>query len=500
MNGELPLSWAEWDRLDATAMACLVQRREVSPRELATQAREAIVRLDPELNAVVEVFDDVVNSPAKDGMDTDGPFHGVPCLMKDAISGMRGRLQECGAAFMAGHRIEEDAPLTSNFRAAGFNLIGRTALPPMGAATVTESLINGVSRNPWNREYTPGGSSGGSAAAVASGMVPIASASDGGGSTRSPAMICGLVGLKPTRGRLPLPPALGNELALHFGAEGVLTRTLRDQAAAYDVLARHRPGDSFMPIPEPLTAYAHEIDCDPGRLRIAFSVGKWGQEAELPAYIAASTRVVAALLDELGHDVEEIEGDDVTDWTTLWRGVESTWIGGARRWRGLAKARGHVLNEETIEPVFLRLVQAAETGFSSDDDLAHFANNGVFTRDFGRFFERYDLLLTPVDAGPTVRADAGSGFSPFDPCDTPEQAMDWMRGLIHDSRYLIPANETGHPALSIPTGSGANGLPIGVQLQGPWCREDRLFRVAGQLERARPDWFDRRPPLSTSSL
>ena len=255
-----------------------------------------------------------------------------------------------------------------------------------------------------------------------------------------------------------------------------------------------------MPIPDPVRPYADELSREPGRLRVAFSVGQWGQEAGLPGDLAANTRNVAALLDELGHDVEEIDGGDIVDWPTLWKGTESTWIGGARKWRAYAEAFGHELNADTIEPVFLQLTQAAEAHFSADDDFAHYANNGAFTRGFGRLFERYDLLLTPVDAGPTARAGAGSGFSPLDSCESPEQAMAWMRGLIHDSRYLIPANETGHPSLSIPTGSGVDDLPLGVQLQGPWCREDRLFRVAGQVERARPDWFDRRPPLRAGRL
>ena len=499
MVNQLPMSWDEWLQLDATAMAALVASKEVTPSELAIQCNAAVERVNPKINAVLEVFEDVLENPYKDGMNPKGAFHGVPCLMKDIGSGMKGRLQENGVLFMKGCRVDQDAPLTENFRTAGFNLLGRTATPPMGASTTTESLINGITRNPWDLDYTSGGSSGGSSAAVASGIVPIASASDGGGSIRSPAMICGLIGLKPTRGRLPLPPAFGNELAMHFVYEGVLTRTLRDQASVYDYLSRHKPGDSFMPIPAPECSYLDALQKDPGQLRIAFSTGQWGQEEALHPAIIENTRKVAQLLEAQGHIVEEISGDDICDWSLLWSGVESTWIGSARKWKHFAQAAGHNLSDDLLEPVFQQLVKAAERDFNGDSDLAHFSNNANFTRGFGRLYEQYDLLLTPVDTGLTVKADKGSGFSPFDRCDSPEDAINWMRGLIKDSRFHIPGNETGMPSMSIPTGLDPNGMPIGVLLNAPWCREDRIFQVAAQIECLRPEWFNQAPPLTVAS-
>ncbi|QCY09440.1 amidase [Pseudomonas sp. MPC6] len=490
------LNWSEWDRLDATGMAELVRKREVTAEELAKQCAGAVERVNPQINAVLEVFEDVVEAPHRDGINPEGQFYGVPSLMKDLGSGMKGRLQECGALFMQGIRRNTDDPLTLNLRNAGFNLLGRTAVPPLGYAATTESLINGITLNPWNLDYTSGGSSGGSSAAVAAGIVPIASASDGGGSTRSPAMICGLIGLKPTRGRLPFPPSCGNELSTHFVYEGVITRTLRDQAGVYDYLCRHRPGDSFMPIPDPGHSYLLDVNQEPRKLRIAFSTGRWGQEEDLAPTIIANTRKIAELLIGLGHEVEEVNGDDICDWKAMWKGVESTWIGSARYWAAFAEQFGKRLTDDSLEPVFRQLVKAARSEFSAEDTLAHFANNGGFTRGFGRLFDRYDLLLTPVDTGLTAKAGAGSGFSPFDLCDTPEAAMKWMRGMIRDSRYLIPGNETGIPSMSIPTGLAPNGLPIGVLLNAPWCREDRIFQLAGQIERARPEWFDQRPPLN----
>ncbi|MEH6579437.1 MAG: amidase [Amphritea sp.] len=499
MSKQLPMSWDEWLQLDATAMAELVDKGEVNAKELAIQCAAAVERVNPKINAVLEVFKDVVENPYKDGMSPEGAFHGVPCLMKDIGSGMKGRLQENGALFMKGCRAEQDAPVTENLRAAGFNLLGRTATPPIGSSTTTESLINGITRNPWNLDYTSGGSSGGSSAAVAAGIAPVCTSSDGGGSTRSPATICGLIGLKPTRGRLPLPPSFGNELAMHFVYEGVLSRTLRDQAGAYDYLCRHKPGDSFMPIPAPARSYLEELQQEPGQLRIAFSTGQWGQEEALHPAIVENTRKVAKLLEEQGHIVEQISGDEICDWPLLWSGVESTWIGSARKWKYYAETAGISLSDDLLEPVYQQLVKASERNFNGDSELAHFANNANFTRGFGRLYEQYDLLMTPVDTGLTVKAGKGSGFSPFDECNTPEDAVSWMQGLIKDSRYHIPGNETGMPSMSIPTGFDPNGLPIGVLLNAPWCREDRIFQVAAQIERARPEWFTQQPPLTVAS-
>ena len=241
------LSWDEWSRLDAVSMAALVRQGDVSAAELASQAAEAVALMNPKLNAVLEVFEDVVESPLKDGMNPDGALAGVPMLVKDVGSGLKGRLQERGAKFLEGMRRENDDTLVENWRSAGLNLIGRTSLPTCGFAAVSDSLIHGITRNPWNLDRTPSGSSGGSAAAVAAGIVPIASASDGAGSTRSPAGWNGLIGLKPSRGLLPLA-AGANEFSRHLGVEGVLTKTVRDSALAYDYMCRHKPGDSFMPV------------------------------------------------------------------------------------------------------------------------------------------------------------------------------------------------------------------------------------------------------------
>jgi len=248
MSDQLPLSWDEYARHDATGLSELVRKGLVSPAELARQAKAAVEKINPEINAVIEVFDDVVAEPGKDGMNPAGPFYGVPMMMKDLGSRMKGRVQESGYAWRSDCVAEADDPLTENFRNAGFNLLGRTTAPEDGMAGVTESIKFGITRNPWDLGYSPGGSSGGSAAVISAGILPACSASDGGGSIRLPASWTGLIGLKCTRGRLPLPYGL-NEATIPSSVEGVLTRTVRDTAAIYDAISYKPPGSGFMPYP-----------------------------------------------------------------------------------------------------------------------------------------------------------------------------------------------------------------------------------------------------------
>ena len=492
------LSWKEWGELDATAIATLIHKGELSPKEAAQQCAAARAKLNPELNCVLEIFDDVVDNPNKDGMNSEGVFHGVPMLMKDAVSGMQGRHQEWGASFMKGIEKPADDPLTNNLRQGGFNLMGRTSLPPMGAAATSESMLHGVTRNPWNPERTPSGSSGGSAAAVSSGIVPIATASDGGGSTRSPANYTGLIGLKPSRGRLPMATGF-NEYSIHFGVEGVLTRTVRDTAAAFDIMAKHNLGGRFMPIPDPAEPYTQSIQKQPGQLRIALSLGQCGREGKVDDEVANAVRQTAKRLEALGHIVEEYDDAQLCDWATLWNASNAVWIGSCQFWPELAELVGSSINEDTLEAVYRHLITASSAWDAHGFHHAAGANP-VFTRQFGQFFEQYDLWLTPTETEIAPLCGPESDMSPLYPCDSPEEAVAFMERMTDNARFMVPANECGYPAISVPAATDSNGVPIGAQLSAAWCREDLLLQVAAQLEQAHPEIFNQQPTLHVSKL
>ena len=502
MNPNVPLArttlnWTDWGQLDALGFAQRVQDGDVTPLQLAVQTREAVKQLNPSVNAIIEVFGDLVENPSKNEMNPDGKFYGVPFFLKDLGSGMKGRKQEKGSLLCKEEVAKEDDPLVRNFKSAGFNVLGRTTTPPFGHAMTTDSFISGVTRNPWNLEYTPGGSSGGAAASVAAGIVPAAMSSDGGGSTRSPASMCGLIGLKTTRGRIPFP-VYANELAAPYTQEGVVTRTVRDSAHILDYMCQHELGDSIIPIQPPKLSYADAIKLNPGQLNIAVNTGQWGHKADIPQEISDRVYLVAQVLEELGHKVVEID-DDFCDWRTLWPSNLIPWFAATKFWKGLEKSGGPIIDETTLEPGLLAVYNAAQK--FNEFDFATFQNdNALYTRAFGQLFQRYDLLLTPVDAVFTPIAGAGSGVSPLEDISTEAEAETWVDNLISASRYLIPANNAGFPAISVPTGLLSNDLPVGVQLSGPWLGEDGLLQVAAQIEQAKPEWFNLKPPVHVSSL
>lgn len=489
-----PFTWDEWMALDATAMATHIASGDVTPAEVAAQARAAAERVNPEINAVLEIFDDVVEDPYCDGMAQNGLFHGVPMLLKDLASGMRGRLQEEGAVFMKGNIHEADDSLTLNWRKVGFNLVGRTSCPMFGSAGVTDSLIHGITRNPWNPDRTPSGSSGGSAAAVAAGIVPIASASDGGGSTRSPAGYTGLIGLKPTRGRLPLPLGM-NEYSHHYVVEGVLTRSVRDTARALDAMAQVQPGESIMPIAAPARPYIDECEGQDEELRIALLTGVCGRDGCADAEVIEAVTQTAMRLESLGHMIEPIDDASLCDWDALFHSVDVTWIGNAQFWPGKVRSIGREITADNIESVFWHLIEYGRR-FGLDDAVQAKDENAMFTRQFGECFEAYDLILSPVEAVTAPRCGPEAEESPLHPVDSPEEANEFVQRMTSNGRYMVAANEAGFPAISVPSGMDSNGVPIGAQLAAAWGGEDLLIRVAAQLEAAHAEVFNRRPAVS----
>ena len=502
-SDSLPMSWSDWGRLDATAMSELLASRQVSAQEVSAQCAAAVEALNPVLNCVVEVFDDVVDDPFSDGMNSEGSFSGVPMFVKDLGSKLKGRLQEKNSFFAKGFRAAWDDPLTRNFRRAGFNLMARTSIPS-GALHVTEGLLTGISRNPWNTEHTPGGSSGGASASIASGIVPLSHCSDGGGSIRSPATLCGLMGLKGTRGLIPLMRGVAYD-QVYFLMEGVITRTVRDQAAVYDEIMWHAPDDKlFMPIKTPDMPFAEQIRRAPGKLNIALSTGQWGRrsgsDTKRPVHleIIERTRQVAAVLQSLGHTIVEVEDKDICDFGKLFDAFEWFYTY-ANDWAELSEATGVPINENTLEPAYIAMheYQKSHPMPPGTGDRSR-AANAELSEQWARFFAQYDLLLMPADVETAMKVKGP--LSPFTELNNDAEFLNWVQDHLDDARYFIPANAIGLPAMAFPTGLLSNGLPAGAQLYGRWGADALTLQVAAQLERAKPEWFNRNPPVHVSNL
>jgi amidase len=493
-NG-LAMSWDEWPRHDAVALADLARAGKVTAKELCAQAAEAVARIDPQIEAVLGLYGDVVADPDRDAPSKGDRLYGVPILLKDLGSGLAGRTQESGSKLFKDHVVEATDPLVENYLKAGLVPIGRSTTPEFGMTFDTATDYFGrvkVTRNPWKLERTPGGSSGGSAAAVAAGILPISMSSDGGGSTRIPAAFCGLVGLKATRGRVPRPLAQ-SEYISRIAIDGVVTRTVRDTAAAYDYLTRIPNGGSFIKLGEPSGSYLQAIERDPGRLTIGLSTGMWGRATATDPEVAERVRSVAKLLDGLGHHIEEIADECICDWPALWSAYWVNWVSGRAQFATMARERRLAPEQlrDYLGPIPYRHYLAAE-GYDKFDIWKMMVSNNTVTREFGRLMERFDALLVPTMA---IRVPEANGSYSL----LREEELDpWLNRLGDACRYTMPANETGLPGISVPAGLDGDGLPIGVQLYGNFCREDLLLQLAAQIERARPEWFGAVPPAHVS--
>ena len=471
--------------LDATAQADLVRGGEVTPTELVEAAITRIEAVNPRLNAVITPQFDKARAQAASADLPNGPFRGVPFLVKDLICHTAGDPFYEGFGFLKrlGWVEETDTYLAAKFRAAGFVFCGKTNTPESGILPTTEPLAFGATRNPWNLEHSTGGSSGGSAAAVASGMVPAAHANDGGGSIRIPASECGLVGLKPSRARTSLGPEFGDSMG-GLVCEHVVTRSVRDTAAILDCVAGPMPGDPYA-APTPARPYLSEVSNDPGRLRIGVLAFNPAGTSEVDPECAAAAEHAGRLLESLGHHVEAshpdvfAEPDFVPNFITMWA-VGNAWV--LDYW---TRRTGNAPTVADVEPLTWAL---AEMGRSSSGPayLSAIEWLQVFSRRTAAWWAGgFDLLLTPT------LAELPPRLGEFDsPEDNP------LAGLFR-AAALVPFtplfNITGQPAISLPLSISDSGLPIGVQLVAAYGREDLLIQVAAQLEGAAP-WGDRRPP------
>jgi Asp-tRNA(Asn)/Glu-tRNA(Gln) amidotransferase A subunit family amidase len=490
------MGWEEWMRHDATSLAGLVRSGQLQASEVVAQAARGVERVNGRLAGVLEVFQDVVEDPARDRPARDGRLHGVPIFLKDLGSRLKGRRQESGSRLLAGNVSKDTDPLVENFLAAGLVPLGRSTTPEFGMTFDTSTSYLGhvnVTRNPWNTGRTPGGSSGGSAAMVAAGVTPISMASDGGGSTRIPASFCGLVGLKASRGRMAMPLA-HNEFTWRIAVEGVVTRSVRDSAAAMDYLPRMPNGGSFYPMARFAGSYVDVLARPTGRLRIALSTGAWGRPGTCDPEVADKVRGVARLLEGMRHEVAEIDDARICDWEAMWRGYVTQWICGRVLYQPIAETGGMdgAAMLAALTPMVRRHFEAAQR-YSTLDLYKAMACNNVVTRGFGRLMDSWDLLLCPTLA---VRVPEANG--PYSLLRD-EDLGAWMERLSSACRYTMPGNEAGLPGISIPAGFDSDGMPVGAMLYANFGREDLLLAVAARIEEAMPGWFARTPPLNVAS-
>jgi amidase len=470
---------AEVAALDGLGQADLVRRGEVTAAELAEWAIERIERLNPALNAVVTpMFDEAV---AQVSRGADGPFAGVPYLLKDLIAESAGTRFTEGSVFLRDNASPFDSEIVVRLRRAGLVVVGKTNTPEFGMAPTCEPVLFGATRNPWDAGRSTSGSSGGSAAAVASGMVPMAHGNDLGGSLRYPASACGLFGLKPTRARNPLGPEYGD--AVSGGAvEHALTRSVRDSAALLDATAGPAPGDPYW-APPPAGRFIDEVAADPGRLRIAYTSLTADGSPGHPDCLAALDDAVA-LCESLGHHITGAQLPEITpevgaaigtgfNAATAW--ILAYWI------RRLGREPG----PGEIEPLTRAFWEAGRRVTAADYLLA-VEDTQAYARRVAGFFTGVDAWLTPTLSEPP--APLGEIVS---------TEAEPLRALERGGRTVaysgVIANITGQPAMSVPLWWNADGIPIGVHFLGRFGDEATLFRLAGQLEHARP-WAHRTPP------
>jgi amidase len=466
--------------LDATAQADLVRRGEVSPAELVEEAIGRIEAVNPKLDAVIRTRFEQARAEAAGDLP-DGPFRGVPFLFKDLGCTVADEVTGFGVGPMRDQAIPVMSFLAESFRAAGFIALGRTNVPEMGTTVTTEPMSNAPARNPWDPGHSTGGSSGGSAAAVASGMVAAAHANDGGGSIRIPASECGLVGLKPNRGRVSQGPLIGEGWA-GGTIDGAVTRTVRDAAGILDAISTWHPGEPYYPppLPGPLTA---EVGADPGRLRIGFidrpGAGDFLDDPECRAAVAGAAR----LLEGLGHHVEPSGPDAMFDEAFIHHFTTIIAADTEATFRVFEMLLGRPIEEHEIEPrnVVYRQIGAAMDAVAYLESRAWI---GTWVRQMASWWTGHDLLLTPTLGAPppelgwfTAEGPEGEG-----------------RRVVSFIPYTAQFNMTGQPAVTLPLHWTPGGLPVGVQLVAPYGREDLLVRVASQLEQAAP-WADRHPPV-----
>lgn len=471
--------------LDATADAELVRDGEASPVELVEAAIERVEKVNPALNAVIHERFDKARAEAKGDLP-DGPFRGVPFLLKDLQARSQGDPFHGGnrALKAAGVVADHDTELVKRFRRAGFVFVGRTNVPEFGTSITTESEAYGPCHNPWSLDHSTGGSSGGSAAAVAAGLTPAAHANDGGGSIRIPAANCGLVGLKPSRGRVSLAPDLG-EAWMGGVIEHAVARTVRDSAAILDCIAGIAPGDPYT-APPPSRPFATEVGADVGRLRLGLLDHPLFPDAVPNEECAAAIQATGRLLESLGHHVDEAHPEALGESTFSDQFPIVLASDFAADMDDLEPLLGRPISDDDLEPDN-RTFLAIGRSLTAPQYLGAVRWLHRWERRLATWWTDgggdYDVLVSPVLNGPPP---------PLGSLTDPEQGMTRLLQLF---QYTPQFNISGQPAVSLPLAWRRDGLPIGVQFVAAYGREDLLIRLAAQLEAAQP-WADRHPATS----
>ncbi len=473
------MGFREYAGYDGLGLAELVRKGDVSATELAEEAISRIEKHNPAINAVVLKLYDVGRAAAK--APVDGPFKGVPFLLKDAFGDLAGTTTRLASRFRAGTPATEDAALAKRFKKAGLSILGKTNVPEFTLLPTTESALYGPARNPWNVKHSTGGSSGGSAAAVAAGIVPLAHANDSGGSIRIPASSCGLVGLKPTRARTSLGPDYGDVLS-GLCHEHVVTRSVRDSAAMLDCTHGYEPGAPYA-APHVERPFLEEAGRTPGKLRIAFSKTNPAGNPLHPDCVKG-VEETAKLLAGLGHEVVEAAPplkpeEPGSIFLPMW----ASWL--ASEIEGEALRRGRGPNEDELEGLTWGLYEIGKQ-ISAAQYLMLVTAAQAMTRRVAGFMETHDVWLTPTLASPPIPIGL-IDISERDPLKAFAPAVDYVP-------FTPIQNLTGQPAISLPLAMSADGLPVGMMFSARFGDEATLFRLAAQLEEARP-WKDRHPAI-----
>lgn len=471
---------ADYDQYDGLGLAALVSKAQITPLELITAVRQRLEAINPKLNATAQVFFDKAEAQIKQGLPP-GPFRGVPFVLKDLGQALAGTITTYGSRVFKDNKPDFDSTLVARYKQAGLVIFAKTTSPEFGLTTTTESVLFGRTHNPWNLERTSGGSSGGSSALVASRVVPMAHGSDGGGSIRIPASCCGLFGLKPTRGRVPIGPAQfeGWNGCSHHHA---LTISVRDSAALLDATAGAELGSPYFS-PPPSRPFLKEVGADPGKLRIALAVATPAGTPLDPECKKAAVDA-AKLCESLGHTIEEAQPpiDDV--WM---RGAFLTVlrVSLARTLDDAAKPLGRPVTEKDVEPVTWLLAQAgrAVNAVTYSRAIATMHQVGLA---MAKFQQNYDVILSPTLARPPVPLGVLSL--------SPASVAQYTKDITEFGPYTAIYNVTGQPSMSVPLHWSADGLPIGAMFSGRFGDDATLLRLAAQLERAKP-WADLRPNI-----
>jgi amidase/6-aminohexanoate-cyclic-dimer hydrolase len=471
---------SEYDKYDAIGLAELIAKKQITPAELLSAVRQRVETINPKLNAFCYLFFDKAEEQIKNGLG-NGPFSGVPFALKDIGQYLKGTITSSGARVWKNQVADYDSTLVTRYKQAGLVIFGKTASPEFGLTTTTESVLFGQTRNPWNLERTSGGSSGGSSSAVAGRILPMAHASDGGGSIRIPASCCGLFGLKPTRGRVPMGPGQfesWNGLSAHHA----LTISVRDSAALLDVSSGVELGSPYYPPPQQ-RPFLKEIGVDPGKLRIALIADSPAGTPVDPECRNAATEA-AKLCESLGHKVDEAK------WpidNAMMRGAFLTVVNVsvAKALDDGAKPLGRAVTDKDVEPVTWAMAQqglnVSSVAYSRAIGTLH--QIGLM---MAKFQQTYDLILNPTLGKPPVPLGALSL--------TPKDMATFTKEITEFSPFTAVYNVTGQPSMSVPLHWTPDGLPVGVMFSARFGDEAMLFKLASQLEKARP-WAERRPKI-----